>query len=131
MESKEFANIRYILGKSQKQLAKILCVSVKTLQSFEQGWRKIPVYIEREMLLLLSLKRNGGQINIDMQPCWEVTDCPQEWREKCITWELRTTYFCWYLNGTYCQGEYKQTWEEKISLCRQCKVFQSLFPASI
>ncbi len=127
MDGNEFASIRHVLGKSQRQLSRTLCISVKALQSFEQGWRKVPAHMEREMLLLLSLKHNTA-LTKDMPECCDVNDCPAEWREKCVVWELQTAIPCWYLNGTYCQGEYQKSWEEKIKLCRRCDVFRSGFP---
>jgi DNA-binding XRE family transcriptional regulator len=39
MESNEFSGIRKYLGKTQSELAGLLCVSTKAIQSFEQGWR--------------------------------------------------------------------------------------------
>ena len=45
------------IGKTQKQLSELLGTSLKAIQSFEQGWRKVPVHIERQMLFLLTLKK--------------------------------------------------------------------------
>jgi transcriptional regulator with XRE-family HTH domain len=82
MEGKEFSQIRHYLGKSQSQLARILCVSPKAIQSYEQGLRHIPIYIERQILLFQSLKSfSTGAI---ITPCWEIRNCPNEWRENCI-----------------------------------------------
>lgn len=39
LDKNEFSKIRGALGKTQKKLAQLLCVSVKAIQSFEQGWR--------------------------------------------------------------------------------------------
>ena len=122
MENKEFSNIRQYLGKSQKQLAKLLCVSIKAIQSFEQGWRKIPASAERQLLLLLSLKR---QLDKDAKPCWEIKKCPAEWRQNCTAWEFKAGHLCWFINGTFCQGKTKESWREKIKICKQCKVFKS------
>jgi DNA-binding XRE family transcriptional regulator len=57
MKRIQFATIRQHLGKTQNQMARILGVSPKAVQSFEQGWRNIPVHIERQILLILALKR--------------------------------------------------------------------------
>jgi DNA-binding transcriptional regulator YiaG len=57
VESKEFSKIRHELEMTQNHLSRILCVSTKAIQSFEQGWRNISPHIQREMLLLLSLKQ--------------------------------------------------------------------------
>jgi DNA-binding XRE family transcriptional regulator len=125
MESKEFSKIRHCLGKTQNQLGRLLCVSTKTIQSFEQGWRRIPESAERQLLLLLSLKRYSDE---NTGPCWEIQNCPAEWREKCAAWEFKVGYYCWFINGTFCQGKFQENWGRKIKLCRQCKVFRSMLP---
>ena len=129
MDKTEFAAIRKELGKTQNELSRILCVSEKAVQSFEQGWRNIPVYIQREMMLLHALAKTSGG-DREPQPCWEVTDCPEEWRRKCIVGELKIKHFCWFVNGTYCHGKYEKNWEEKIRLCRECEVFRSMISLS-
>ena len=123
MESSEFIKIRKYLGKTQSQLAHLLCISTKSVQSFEQGWRKIPVNIERQMLYLLSIKRAKDK---KIKPCWVIKKCPTEWRVNCSAWELKSGYTCWFINGTYCEGHEQKDWEEKKEVCRKCEVFQSI-----
>jgi len=123
MDSKEFSQARHLLGKTQDRLARLLSVSPKAIQSFEQGWRRVPPYIERQLLLLLSLKRS---VDSSTQPCWEIKSCPAEWRENCIVWELKARYFCWFMNGTFCQGHAHKSWDKKIQLCRECEVYKSM-----
>ncbi len=123
MNRKEFSKIRTTLGKTQKELSKLLCVSVKAVQSYEQGWRNVPSFVERQLLLLLAIKRFSGNTP---KPCWEIKDCPTDWRAKCIVWELKAMHFCWFLNGTYCQGKTNSSWEDKIKLCRGCKVYMDM-----
>ena len=125
MDKKEFVAIRQKLGKSQNQLSRILCVSGKAIQSFEQGWRNIPTYIEREMMLLRALAQTSSG-NREVKACWEVVECPEEWRRKCIVGQLNVKHFCWYINGTYCHGEFKKDWGEKIEICKKCKIYQSM-----
>lgn len=126
MNSKEFSRIRQLLGKTQDELARLLCVSVRAIQSFEQGWRNIPASAERQLLFLLTLKNSSGQ---NAKPCWEVQNCPPEWREKCAAWEYLAGHICWVINGTFCQGKYQQKWEKKIERCRRCEVFRSMLGA--
>jgi len=124
MDKEEFSRIRRLLGKTQNHMAQILCVSPKAIQSFEQGWRNIPAHIQREMLLLWALKESSG----DRVPaCWEIQACPDEWKKKCMVWELKIESLCWYFNGTFCQGQIHKSWDEKIQKCRECKVYQSIF----
>ena len=125
MDAKEFSQIRHFLGKSQNQLAQLLGVSTIAIQSFEQGWRHIPASAERQLLFLVSLKRS---LDKNINACWEITNCPTEWRENCTAWEFKAGYFCWFVNGTFCQGECQEHWEKKIKLCRQCEVFRSMIP---
>ena len=56
MDKKEFSQIRRKLGKTQTQMAQLLGTSPKAIQSFEQGWRRVPVHIERQVLFLIALK---------------------------------------------------------------------------
>ncbi|MFC2002968.1 helix-turn-helix domain-containing protein [Chloroflexota bacterium] len=128
MEGKEFSQIRHYLGKTQNQLARLLCVSPKAIQSFEQGWRNIPASAERQLLFLLSLKRSSDE---NTRPCWEIRNCPVEWRENCTAWEFKAGYFCWFINGTFCKGECQDKWGKKIKLCQQCAVFRSMIPTII
>ncbi len=122
MDKKEFSQVRHFLGKTQGELARLLCVSPKAIQSFEQGWRNIPASAERQLLFLLTIKRSLGE---NTGPCWKIRNCPAEWRENCTAWEFKAGYFCWFINGTFCQGECQKNWGKKIRFCRQCEVFLS------
>ncbi len=125
MESKDFSLIRHYLGKTRMQLSILLCISPKSIESFEQGCRKIPTGVERQLLFLLSLKKIRNE---SVKPCWEILNCSTEWRENCVAWELKTGYLCWFINGTFCQGKIQESWDSKMRLCRQCDVFRSMLP---
>jgi len=128
MESREFSIIRHHLGKNQKQLAHLLCISTKAVQSYEEGWRDIPPNAERQLLFLLGLKRSSDKT---VKPCWEILGCPTQWRDKCAAWEFNAGYFCWFINGTYCQGEVQDEWKKKRELCWKCEVFRLMIPALV
>lgn len=123
MKNTEFSKIRKLLGKTQKQLAQQLCISIKAIQSYEQGWRNIPTYHEQQMLLLLYFKNAP---NKEIKPCWDLTVCPDEWKDNCIVWELKARNLCWVINGTFCQGRTHKSWDEKIEICRKCEVFKPI-----
>jgi transcriptional regulator with XRE-family HTH domain len=116
------------MGKTQEQLAQLLCVSPKTIQSYEQGWRKITPIVERQMLLFYAIKRPQ---DVNARPCWEIKNCPDEWRDNCIVWELKFRHFCWFISGTFCQGRLQGSWENKIEMCRKCEVYQSMCPSEL
>jgi hypothetical protein len=122
MNAKEFANARRSLGKSQSETANLLGISLRAVQSFEQGWRPVPVHVERQLLFLMAMKR--GQMG---RPCWAIRECPQELREACPAWEFKAGHICWFITGTICQGAVQGTWKSKIGICRRCEVFNSMF----
>lgn len=123
MKRKELLEIRRQLGKTQVQMAQLLSISLKTIKSFEQGWRNIPTHIERQALFLLASKLQ----NKKQQTCWRVKDCSLENRRKCPAWEFQVGHLCWFINGTFCEGENKQSWKEKMKICRGCEAFLSMF----
>jgi len=125
MEKKEFSKIRLFLGKTQGQMAQLMGVSLKAIQSFEQGWRKIPTHIERQALFLLAVKGLPPQ---KAKPCWETHKCAVETKRNCPAWEFRAGHLCWFINGTICSGESQESWRKKMKICRQCVVFQAMFP---
>jgi len=122
MNQQGFQASRQQLGRTQKQLSELLGTSLKAIQSFEQGWRKVPVHIERQMLFLLALQKKGKG---DSRPCWDVRNCSMETRRDCPAWELDAGSLCWFINGTFCQGKPQSNWSSKIKLCRKCEVFKT------
>ncbi len=122
MDGIEFAEVRRYLAKTQTQMANLLGISPKAVQSFEQGWRSVPAYVERQLLFLLYLK---GLAPSATGPCWDRRNCPPEVRETCIAWEVQAGQLCWFVNGTMCEGRAQPSWEKKMQICRQCEVFRS------
>lgn len=122
---RQLAEIRRHLGKTQNQLAQILGVSPKAVQSFEQGWRKIPLHIERQILLILALKSRGSR---KIKPCWLAKECPAEKRQDCPAFQFDAGHLCWFINGTICEGAAQGSWERKMKICRDCEVYRSILP---
>ena len=123
MRRKQFAEIRQHLAKTQKQMAQILGVSPKAIQSFEQGWRNIPVHIERQLLFILALKNRASRRD---QPCWQIRQCPAESRQDCPAWQFEAGNLCWFINGTICEGSPQGSWKKKMKICRDCEVYRSI-----
>jgi len=122
MNNEEFQASRLKLEKTQKKLSELLGTSLKAIQSFEQGWRKVPVHIERQMLFLLVLHKGKTK---GVQPCWDVLECPPERRQNCPAWEFNAGHLCWFINGTICKGSPRAGWSSKMITCRRCKVFRN------
>jgi len=124
MNSDEFTNIRHHLGKSQAHMARLLGISPRAVQSFEQGWRNVPALIERQILFLFYMKLAP---TIKIKPCWQEKGCESKTKKKCPAWEFQAGDICWFINGTVCGGKIQENWNKKMQLCRQCEVFRSLF----
>jgi DNA-binding XRE family transcriptional regulator len=120
----DLAEIRKELGLSQPELAALLAVSPRTVQSCEQGWRKPSPALEKAALLLLLSARNGSELV--QRRCWEMTGCPSDRRQKCMAYSSGQGHLCWFLTGTLCQGERQCSWRDKLSLCLGCSFFKLL-----
>jgi DNA-binding XRE family transcriptional regulator len=124
MTSKEFKTFRKKLEKTQRQMAHLLGVSIKAVHSYEQGWRSVPVHVERQILFLVSrLKKNIH----DKKACWDRKACPTEKKKLCPAWEFQAGDLCWFISGTICDGNEYRTWKEKMKFCRSCEVMKSIF----
>jgi hypothetical protein len=125
VDKDEFSVIRKLLAKTQRQISDLLAVSLKAVQSFEQGWRTVPVHVERQLLFLAA---KASQKNGRPKRCWTATNCSAAARKTCPAWEFRCGELCWFVNGTACHGKIHLDWESKMKGCRKCPVFQSQFP---
>lgn len=114
------------MKKTQKQIAQLLGTSIKAIHSYEQGWRTIPPHVERQMFFLLSNRKNVQKAR---RSCWTETKCPSKRKKQCPAWEFNAGKLCWFINGTICKGAAKNTWKEKMQICRSCDVFISLLEA--
>ncbi len=125
MEKEYFCLIRKKLGKTQKELAELLSISLKTLHSYEQGWRQIPTHAERQVLFLLSRMRDREG---DIKPCWQVKNCPPKRRKACPAWEFQAGKLCWFINGTICECAAQRNWQKKMLICKGCDVLRAFVP---
>ena len=122
MKAATFSKFRKKLNKTQKQMAQLLGTSIKAIHSYEQGWRTIPVHVERQLYFLLARKLPGKKSGA----CWEKRNCLPEQRKRCPAWEFACGDLCWFINGTICNGQVHGSWQEKMELCRTCSIFKSM-----
>ena len=104
-------------------MAELLGTSLKAIHSYEQGWRNVPVHVERQFFFLLSRFEQKSKGN---KPCWTIKKCTPEQRRQCPAWEFSTGDLCWFINGTICEGMSQKDWKEKMKICRSCEVFNSI-----
>ncbi len=122
----DIAAIRAELGLTQAELADLLGVSLRTIQSCEQGWRKPSAALEKTLLLHLMISRRGA--GLSEIRCWEHVQCSQAAREACPGYRSGLGHLCWMLTGNICcsRGERVDDWEEKKAVCRECPFFRHL-----
>lgn len=123
MTQEEFLKFRKKIGKTQKEIANLLGISLKTVYSYEQGWRNIPSHVQRQIFFLLS---RVNRLASSAKACWLIKKCPPERKTKCPAWEFQAGTLCWFVNGTICECKSKKSWNEKISICRKCEVLTQL-----
>ena len=122
MTREEFSVARKKLGKTQKALAELLGVSLKAVQSYEQGWRTVPLHVERQVYFLLVNKRKGEPTK--RKDCWNHKKC--ERKKDCPAWEFQAGHLCWFLNGTQCECTADKDLKNKMEVCRHCDILSSL-----
>ena len=120
----DLKSAREELGLTQAQLAALLGVSLRVVQSCEQGWRRPSANVERHLLLLLIASRQGP--GFGKRACWKTLGCPAHQREACIAYRTRQGHLCWFLTGNMCHGRPCVDWLEKKETCEQCEFFVSL-----
>lgn len=125
MDRKEFLQARKKLAKTQKQLSELLGVSIKAVHSYEQGWRKVPAHVERQIFFLLS-RLHAGTEDKPQKPCWVIKKCPPQRKKQCPAWEFQAGKLCWFINGTVCECQAQKNWKDKMAICRECEVLSSL-----
>ena len=97
--SQTVKRVRKILGRTQAELATALGISEKAVQSYEQGWRDVPVRVMIQLLVLVALYRKQA---MDDEPCWEIRECPPEQRESCASFTVGQGQFCWFIGSKNC-----------------------------
>ena len=124
MKKKEFCFVRQKLRKTQKEMGQLLGISTRAVQSFEQGWRRIPAAVERQVFFLYGLKIQAVR---KIKNCWDYPICSPKKRKRCPAWELQAGPLCWFITGTLCQENPLERWEQKMKICRGCQVFREEF----
>jgi len=122
MNKENFSKARAALGKTQKELGTLLGVSLKAVQSYEQGWRPVPLHVERQLYFLLINQRKDDASR--RKDCWVQKKC--EFKKDCPAWEFQAGHLCWFLSGTHCECGVDKEWKDKMEVCRNCDVLSSL-----
>ncbi len=122
LDPSDLQEVRKALGKSQAELAELLGVSTRAVQSYEQGWRPVPAHVQRvaSLLLFLDWRERGGRV----KPCWDIRRCSDDVRSKCTVGQLAAGDLCWLLMGYRCRGRTQRSAEVQMARCRSCEVMR-------
>ena len=121
--------IRNEIGFSQSEFADRIGVSLRTIQSCEQGWRNPSPAVEKAALLFLMSHLHGSRTAA--YSCWDTVHCPEEERLECVVYQTRQGQLCWLLTGHVCKGNRLHSWEDKKKICCECEFFRELFPEGV
>ena len=118
-----FSRLRALLGKSQRELALLLGISIKAVESYEQGWRKVPAHVERLLyFILFKLRATGIEA---AEPCWTIMSCSDARRDKCVAFVAKEGRFCWFFTGRLCAAANAEGASDRD--CYACAVFSRMF----
>ncbi|MFC1499662.1 helix-turn-helix domain-containing protein [Candidatus Zixiibacteriota bacterium] len=132
MNGSTFINLKAIrkeLDLSQTELASLIGVSERTIQSCEQGWRNPGQAVEKAAVLLLLARRHGPVL--DEHQCWVSINCSDEERSNCLVYQSHQGHLCWLLSGNLCRGRSLKTWRDKKENCFECPFFSELLPGGV
>lgn len=121
MHKEDFKKIRNILKKTQKEMAVLLGVSKKAVESYEQGLRNIPSNSER-LLYFLLFKLNMNKFG-KKELCWQKKKCMPDIRKNCVAWLAREGFFCWFITGRVCEAS-KLLGDGCCDSCFDCDFFK-------
>ncbi len=118
--------VREELGLTQSELADLLGVSPRTIQSCEQEWRKPSAALEKALLLHLMIVRRGATFG--EEACWDCVKCSPQARQQCPVYTPRLGHLCWMLTGNMCcsRAGRVEDWEAKKAVCAECPFFEKL-----
>ncbi|MEI6970956.1 MAG: hypothetical protein WCL44_05505 [bacterium] len=114
--------VRGIIRRTQAELASALGVSVKAVQSYEQGWRTVPPRVMIQLLVLLALYRRQTVAEV---PCWKIHKCAPVHRNVCPGFTVGGGQFCWMIGARACpSGSGGSGWG--VVKCLRCSVVKRL-----
>lgn len=124
----DLKTIRETLGRSQAEMACLLGVSTRSIQSYEQGWRAVPSYIQKLAGVMLYIRWRQTQASV--APCWKIRHCDPKSLKKCHVYQSQAGDFCWITCGDLCFGKEgsDRPWLRKIVECQKCPVMTRFLP---
>jgi DNA-binding transcriptional regulator YiaG len=121
----EVKRLRLLLGVTQEGLANALGISTKAVQSYEQGWRKTPLRVVKQMLTLVAMHREDYSHS---KPCWEVRSCDAEFVATCPARTITHGRYCWAVASKSC-AKARGDKDPSVLGCLDCEVVRAFLDA--
>ena len=103
---------------TQEETGHFLGLSEKALQSYEQGWRRVPESVWKELLTLVAIQRGYPR---GYRRCWEIIGCPVPSRASCFCAGKMAGLFCWMTATTNCHFFHPEL-KKSMLTCVRCPV---------
>jgi DNA-binding transcriptional regulator YiaG len=111
--------IRKKVGMTQSSLSQALGISIRAVQSYEQGWREVPTHILVQLLVLAAAYHTKG----DRKTCWEIRECPPELMKTCPCCKT-DGMLCWLVTGRKSAPCIEGSGD--LSACMECQVVKQI-----
>lgn len=114
----DLKSIRDALDMSQGKFAELMNISIRAVQSYEQGWRTVPAHVQCKAAMMVYLGWRKDQVKVE--PCWDICGCEEEKKATCNAFLMNAGDLCWLMTDSCCQGKKLKTWQAKINRCGKC-----------
>lgn len=111
--------IRKKVSMTQAALSQALGISIRAVQSYEQGWRDVPTHIMVQLLVLAAAYHKKGE----RKACWDIKKCTPESMRTCPCCKT-DGMLCWLVTGRKSAPCKKGA--DDLSACMECAVVQEI-----
>jgi DNA-binding XRE family transcriptional regulator len=118
-DSEIVKKIRHKVGMTQAAIAQALGVSIRAIQSYEQGWRDVPTHIMVQLLVLAAAYHTKGE----RKSCWEIRGCSPEAKANCPCCKTDGK-LCWLVSGRKCSPVSEG--HNNLEACMDCAVVHQI-----
>jgi DNA-binding transcriptional regulator YiaG len=117
-----FVAMRTRLGLTQAEAARMLGISRKAVESYEQGWRSVPRSVFNELITILAVRNTGGS---GARPCWQIVRCSPAARSQCLAFRVTQGRLCWVVGQATCERAVRAG-PHGLAACLECPVVRRL-----
>jgi DNA-binding XRE family transcriptional regulator len=113
-----FLALRARLGLTQAEMARVLGISRKAIESYEQGWRNVPRSVFNELIAIRCAQSGHDGC---ARPCWQIVKCSSADRAQCLAFHLTQGRLCWLVAQNNCR-KHRLARRDDLAACLSCAV---------